>query len=265
MNKAGLANPSKHIKSEKGEKSERDKARHGRSSMPFHRRPGQADALFQQNIDIMMQRLPPDQLSNIKVSANNQNIPQLPVRGSNNIENIDSPHSAAPSPLNISQIQPSTASQNGDPTMPTLSPHPPSKTTDQDLNASGSLQGELMDSGAGMQSSRPGVGGSTAGPIGTSAGGTGMAAALPTTDNFACQIQQTIKSENSLPVTLHGLTNGLDSIKVEGVNSWLDSQKERRNASQGIKRPVLPTQDYHDDEEELLIKALYNFDSIHSL
>jgi hypothetical protein len=61
------------------------------------------------------------------------------------------------------------------------------------------------------------------------------------------------------------MTNGLDAIKVEGVNTWLDTQKERRCINQGIKRPVLPTQGYQDDEEELLIKALYNFDSIHSL
>ena len=268
LNKPGVGNLNKHIKNEKTDKTERgDKGRHGRNATPFHRRAGHNDALFQQNVDVMMQRLPPTALANVRLGGGNgQNIPQLPIRGSNNnaVENnIDSPHSAAPSPLNISQIQPSV-SQNGDPTMPTLSPHPPSKSSEKDLGASGSLHGDVQETTAASHGSGPGGGG----PPGV---GPPSAAGLPphppTSEHFVRPLQQNtvIKLENSVTGHLQGAVNGLDNMKVEGVNTWLDMQKERHNANQSLKRPSLPTQGYQDDEEELVIKALYNFDSIHSL
>ena len=268
MNKPGVANPSKHVKNEKSDKAERgEKGRHGRNATPFHRRVGHNDALLQQNMDVMMQRLPPSALASIRLgSGGGQNIPQLPIRGSNanTVENnVDSPHSAAPSPLNISQIQPSV-SQNGDPTMPTLSPHPPSKSSEKDLSASGSLHGDVQEATSVSHGSGPGgVGPPGVGPPSSAS----LPPHPPTTDNFVRPSQQNtvIKLENIATSHLQGAVNGLDNMKIEGVNIWLDMQKERHSANQGLKRPSLPTQGYQDDEEELVIKALYNFDSIHNL
>ena len=55
----------------------------------------------------------------------------------NSMAAADSPHSAAPSPLLASQPSQPTVSHNGDPTMPTLSPHPPSKLEKDASSAAG--------------------------------------------------------------------------------------------------------------------------------
>ena len=51
-----------------------------------------------------------------------------------------------------------------------------------------------------------------------------------------------------------------EASKTETVNNWLDMQKP--NDVHGIKRPLLPTKTYKDDEHELLSEALYDFDTL---
>ena len=99
-------------------KTERQHSRHGRSSVPFHRRQAQLqDDLLQFDMERVMSHLPPNPAF---LPTGSTTIP--PQGGSTPVPEgpIDTPNSA-PSPLDPPPNLPSL-----EPTMPTLSPHPPS-------------------------------------------------------------------------------------------------------------------------------------------
>ncbi|XP_076453407.1 mediator of RNA polymerase II transcription subunit 13-like [Babylonia areolata] len=103
----------------KTERLERQQSRHGRSSVPFHRRQTQVqDDVLQFDVERVMSHLPPNPAF---LPTGSTTIP--PQGGSTPVPDVpmDTPTSA-PSPLDPPPNLPSL-----EPTMPTLSPHPPSK------------------------------------------------------------------------------------------------------------------------------------------
>ena len=134
----------KHGKSDKPEKFDR---RLSRNSVPFHRRSPQMDDLLQFDVDRMMtqpspqhvqQQQPPNPAFCPTGSVTTSTAATTPQGGGRSstpimsgsggdVPTMDTP-SSAPSPLDEpSTQQPNTNSSSMDPTMPTLSPHPPSK------------------------------------------------------------------------------------------------------------------------------------------
>ncbi|XP_012936661.2 mediator of RNA polymerase II transcription subunit 13-like isoform X1 [Aplysia californica] len=128
----------KHGKGEKPDKLERQLSRHSRNSVPFHRRGHQMDDLLQFDVEGMMAHsLPatqpnpafcPTGTTTMASSSSNSSTTTPQGRSSTPMHDsvlpVDTPNSA-PSPLD--EPQPPTSSTTMDPTMPTLSPHPPSK------------------------------------------------------------------------------------------------------------------------------------------
>ncbi|KAK7088057.1 mediator of RNA polymerase II transcription subunit 13-like isoform X2 [Littorina saxatilis] len=102
----------------KTERLERQQSRHGRSSVPFHRRQAAMDDMLQDDMERIMNHLPPNPAfcptgsTTIPPQGGSTPVPEGPM---------DTPNSA-PSPLDPPPNLPSM-----EPTMPTLSPHPPSK------------------------------------------------------------------------------------------------------------------------------------------
>jgi len=76
-------------------------------------------------------------LSTLKAATFHSGAAAGPPHGSTTA--VDSPHSAAPSPLTATQAQQLTTNPVADPPMPTLSPHPPPKHESRDT-----LSGLLM-------------------------------------------------------------------------------------------------------------------------
>ena len=105
-------------KCDKQDKLERQQSRHGRNSMPFHRRSPVTDDLMQFDMDSIMSRMPP----NPAFCPTGGTTVQPQGHSTPNETNIDTP--SAPSPLD--EPQP-LGNQCVDPPMPTLSPHPPTK------------------------------------------------------------------------------------------------------------------------------------------
>ena len=234
--------PSKHSKGEKGDKCDKDKSRHGRGILSFHRRGATMDDMFTSDIDFMVHRMPPPQ-ANFKapVGAAGPHPPVGQTVGAAGTTHLDapadSPHSAAPSPLVAPQVPPSVTHGNGDPTMPTLSPHPPSKNTEKDLNSSIGLGSEhhqeVTTNGLGPAlASQPGQPG----------------------EGLAKLKLDTYHTSVSAPV---------DTAMTESVNKWLESQHVRQAETHSLKRPILPTKDW-GASEELVTDELYNFDSLHT-
>ncbi|ELU05357.1 hypothetical protein CAPTEDRAFT_103103 [Capitella teleta] len=99
------------------EKAEKEKHRpHSRGPLSFHRRSAVYDEMFSHDADFQQQQ--------------SSAAPQLPSTFSTPAAtaSADSPHSGgAPSPLAAPQVAGSANQNNADMTMPTLSPHPPSK------------------------------------------------------------------------------------------------------------------------------------------
>lgn len=125
----GLTGPgSKHQKGEKGDK-EKDKMRYARNMTPFHRRsPLSEDMLMHDYDNIIVQRgMNEMPFSNFKTQGSTPQMGQFNRTTSYDNNSGGSPHSGAPSPLVASHSQPSDGHSASDPTMPTLSPHPPSK------------------------------------------------------------------------------------------------------------------------------------------
>ena len=164
-------------------------------------------------------------------------------------QSVDSPHSAAPSPLMVPQIQPST-SHNGDPTMPTLSPHPPpAKHPDKDASNG---PGDLHDAGL-----------ATTTNVGVVSAPVSVAESADTEP----------KSEGFLsPPYSNGTPGGGVGVKTEAEERWLDVQQQQRQPARQerrpvelllLKRPLLPTNSY-DDDTELITESLYDFKALDS-
>lgn len=100
------------------ERFERQQSRHSRSSVPFHRRQAVMEDMLQFDMERIMSHLPPNPAfcptgsTTIPPQGGSTPVPEGPM---------DTPNSA-PSPLDPPPNLPSM-----EPTMPTLSPHPPSK------------------------------------------------------------------------------------------------------------------------------------------
>lgn len=113
----------KHV----GDRQDKNSRHLQRSLVPYHRRMSGAREMMQPSaaaasgIDFPLLRNVKASLAHTSVSASSTHSHQSTVM-------VDSPHSAAPSPLTAStQAQQPSVNQAADPTMPTLSPHPPSK------------------------------------------------------------------------------------------------------------------------------------------
>ncbi|XP_059177085.1 mediator of RNA polymerase II transcription subunit 13-like isoform X2 [Physella acuta] len=147
----------KHGKGDKNEKLDRQLSRLSRNPIPFHRRGHHVDDLLQFDVERMMTQ-PMHQpnpafsstgATTITSSSSSNTTPQgrssTPMHDT--VMPMDTPNSA-PSPLDEPQPP---ASSSMDPTMPTLSPHPPSKfLTDGSSGRSGSaVAGGIGGGGSG--------------------------------------------------------------------------------------------------------------------
>ena len=285
LNKGGSTSggSGKHGKGERTEKLEKQLSRHGhRGAIPFHRRSPVADELLLQDIDMVTtQRMANPAFSSASSSTNNfkgattvaagsaaavpsnTSLPQLHnttattpagVSGVGGDQSLDSPHSAAPSPLDASHSAPSL-SQNTDPTMPTLSPHPPATKNDggggsvvklENNSASNTKQNESQDASAG------GAGAATTTTPGGAAAG----------DIYTKTPGSVAKSEN---FTSPYQSNVGDS-KMDSVSHWVDSHRPPTEQFGIIKRPTLKKRDYEEGEmaEELPTESLYDFNSLNA-
>ena len=260
-------------KNKTGEKPEKSIGRHGLAATPFHRRSTITDEFMQHDIDMMTQQMPVYG-GGAGRGASGQ---QLPMRSTPSAyEPIDSPHSAAPSPLVASQSQPSQVT-NGDPTMPTLSPHPPVIKEEKPVNAG---QGATLESqdGPGATSTPSTAGPSTPGASTTPGRSSLSGSSMPNGTLTPMVIGTAMPGDlftnakgPSGPNTNPAMTGKselaallMDTVKVENVNCWLDSEKAKSGINGGLKRPLLPGKSYDDAQDELLTEALYDFNMLNA-
>ena len=213
QNKGAPLPTNKHLKVEKGDKPE--KGRHaGRSALSFHQRAVRGDDALR-HLDAAM--------DSVGAYTGRKGVLTMPV-GASYDHSLDSPHSAAPSPLLASQIQPSV-NQNGDPTMPTLSPHPPPKPGEK--GAGGGAGGERQDGG---------VGGDPYAKAPPSGGGG---------DKTEGE-EAAVKAE------------GAPSEWADAVQRTQPPAQQQACEPPSLKRPRLPTSLY-TDSDDLVTASLYDF------
>ncbi len=252
----------------------------GRHGRPFHRRSTITDEFLQHDIDLMTQQMPI--YGGARVSGGTTS--QMPLRPTPNYESIDSPPSAAPSPLVATQPQPSQVTNGGDPTMPTLSPHPPAIKEEKltpggaaSSSAGSNSQSESQD-GVGSGAGTPGSAATTPGAS-TTPGGSSGNSGLPN-GNVPHMVNGTgcgpdLFPSGSTSVKTPGAPGAvtpkselaallMDTVKVENVNSWLDSEKAKSGLNGGIKRPMLPGKSYDENQDELLTESLYDFNQLNA-
>ncbi|KAL4223449.1 Mediator of RNA polymerase II transcription subunit 13-like [Mactra antiquata] len=254
-NKATGGIPGKPLEKKKSEKTlERQQSRLNRTT-PFHRRNQLMEEYVQYDMDMFMPRAPISSVgltpSGTQVSVAGttsvQQIPQGPAStDATNVcsANIESPASNAPSPLedshNHSQME-NVASM--DPTMPTLSPHPPVlKTSEKESVPKISHVDPNLSQNVNVNNSTVLVNGVTS-----------------DTNPFH-KPHSVLKQENitlSQPVTW--AQQSLESTKAN-INSWLRSQQKQVDYNKSFKRPCLPTTGA--DNDDLVTMSLYNFDSV---
>ena len=141
----GNSGPGKHGKSDKGDKSDKEKSRHSRGVTSFHRRGSTVDQMLTSEMEYMYHRMPPPQANFKAPPPGDGSHPQVGQTAGASTPFVDatadSPHSAAPSPLAAPQIPTSVSHGNGDPTMPTLSPHPPPKIQEKEPGGADPAEG----------------------------------------------------------------------------------------------------------------------------
>ena len=209
---------SKYLKLEKGDKSDKQQSKHSR--VPFYRRTVTSDDLHL-DVDVVMTRNPVQTLASFKGPVQACNSSSLPALRTTNYENAadESPRSTAPSPLAV--LQPSVPQSASDPTMPTLSPHPPPKVSgDKDLSHVESHAHAPVTVPNGDQFSKP---------------------TLP--PKPVAEYQSTYQSSSLL------------ETKCE--RSWLDVSLKPSELPP-VKRPGLPVSSF-DDEDEYTCNSLYDF------
>ena len=232
----------------KGEKGlERQQSRILRS-MPFHRRHQINDDLLQYDVDMFMPHVAAPNAACVPPSGppaqgvGNSQGSQVVMNNSGEVvaSNMDSPASNAPSPLvEPYNQQMDSASNSGDPTMPTLSPHPPSKTGEKDQSAKTQTTESLNTNVTNNSALVNGV--------------------APENVFTKPHIHVAPKTENvTSPYSWNQQT--LENTKAN-INSWLRSQ-QRQVEDKGLKRPSLPT--VHSDSDEIVTDSLYNFDSVYN-
>ena len=231
--KSSSQSTNKHMK-DREHRPEKIGSRHGRNSISFHRRSTLTDDILQHEVDFTAQRIS-SVYNSFKTPAGAPPGAGLPTLRNTSFgaESVDSPHSAAPSPLVAPQITPSVNPRDSDPTMPTLSPHPPTKNGEKDLNSS-------MTSSNGD-------------PAETSANNS---ATTNNTDMFNKQ-PQSVKQENFN--SGYPQQNGID-VKQEPVVATVDTIKPVE--FKGLKRPMLPKKNYDEKDEELITESLYDYRSL---
>lgn len=257
-NKTSGGIPGKPLEKKKSEKTlDRQQSRLNRTT-PFHRRNQMMEEYVQYDMDMFMPRVPVSSVvglapSGPQVSAAGGTPGQQMTQGPPSTDatnvcsaNIESPASNAPSPLedshNHSQMENATSM---DPTMPTLSPHPPVlKTSEKDSTVPKiSHIDPTISQNVNVNNSAVLVNGVTS-------------------DTNAFHKPHTVlKQENnavSQPVTW--AQQSLESTKAN-INSWLRSQQKQVD-HKSFKRPCLPTMGA--DNDELVTMSLYNFDSVSS-
>ena len=153
-----------------------------------------------------------------------------------------SPNSAAPSPLLASQVISSASTQNGDPTMPTLSPQPSSKTTDckVESNQKQSILNNLkqynhqVDNGLTKSST-------------LSSTSTSFLFQHFSVHDFKCDSDTLLNNVNIEAPLKNELVSRVRSANVG--RTWVEA-KLKRKAQRVRDRPILKSMFEEDDEEE---------------
>ncbi|WAR03620.1 MED13-like protein, partial [Mya arenaria] len=258
-NKASSGMPGKQLDKKKGDRGpERQQSRMFRSA-PFHRRNQTVDDFVQYDMDAFVSRIPQGMSQNSGVSASNSASTPIPQgstsagsEGATTVGtvNIESPASNVPSPLEDSHNH---ANLEGgvamDPTMPTLSPHPPAlKHGDKEMGGANKPVQSVDPS----TSQNVNIGNNTSVMV------NGV-----TSDNNAFHkplLSNVLKLDPNSGInnSINWNQQSLESTKAN-INSWLRSQ-QKQSDHKTFKRPCLPTVD--GDTEQLATDSLYNFDSV---
>ena len=263
-NKTSLNQAGKPVDKKKGDKLERQHSRFLRTT-PFHRRTQTMEDFMHHDMDTFMPRGPPSTgcvgNSGVTQVGAGATAPVQPISTSDNVNinsvGLESPASIAPSPLEDSHNQ--NQLENGasmDPTMPTLSPHPPVlKHTEKDSSL---LKHQVQSD----QNTNANTNNSNSNIVNNSIvnGVTSESGLYPKSLNMSVLKTENLTSLNSVPYSWNQPV--LENTKANNINSWLRSQQKQVDYSKGFKRPILPTLD--GDDEELITETLYNFDTVHN-
>ena len=174
--------------------------------------------------------------------------------------NLESPSSNAPSPLedshNSSQLENGTAM---DPTMPTLSPHPPIvKHVEKEAIAPKPTQ--IIDPNATQTLNNNNTASVLVNGVSTDTNAfhKPQSSVLKLENANACVTSSNNSNSNNNNNNIQWNQQSLDSTKAN-INSWLRSQ-QKQSEHKTFKRPALPTLD--SGHEDLVTDSLYNFDSV---
>uniref|UniRef100_T1IJV1 Mediator of RNA polymerase II transcription subunit 13 n=1 Tax=Strigamia maritima TaxID=126957 RepID=T1IJV1_STRMM len=257
----GVASNQPSCSGKKGDRIDKQQPRHSRGNMPFHRRSPVNDDLASVDPDYMSQRVPVTtgnssyQFKGIEMEFSRLlfvdfkgifdvgcnpvatgGLPQLRTSILDPIASTASPHSSAPSPLVASHSQPASVTQT-DPTMPTLSPHPPaSKENDVSAEDIADKDNQSLPSNSNANTS----------PLELNKDG-----------------PKSVSDQGFSP-----FPNSLDQNKTYEILNWTQNQGQTCPAlesGQGLKRPSLPFKVYEDQmEEELLSDGLYDYSALNA-
>lgn len=225
---------------ERNDKLEKQQLRHARGITPFHRRSPINDELPVVDMELSSsQRLtvPPNpsyQFKGSSTAAVPTGLPQLRTSLLDPISSGASPHSSAPSPLVASHSQPASVTQT-DPTMPTLSPHPPA-SKENDL------------------------------PVGEESGPTDTHD-LPHSNTVISPLDLNKEGPKSISDQVFSpYSTPLDQNKTSDIINWTQSQGTNTattESTQGLKRPCLPAKTYEEPmEDDVLSDRLYDYSAL---
>jgi hypothetical protein len=216
----------KHV----GDRQDKSSRHSQRSFAPYHRRVASvrdsAQSPLANGVDFPL-------LRNVKTSVAHNNTTSSSATLQSSAVVADSPHSAAPSPLTATQAQQPPVNQAADPTMPTLSPHPPPK---QNLN----------DTRDNQEAFSTAVKPSVPDSADTGGGGSGISGGK----NILPSVGNAVKVER---VTGEG---SLASVLSEHVDH---RQHSKWRLSAEPKKPVLKPMFEGDDDEELVTTSFYEY------
>ncbi|XP_064647452.1 mediator of RNA polymerase II transcription subunit 13-like isoform X2 [Lineus longissimus] len=239
-----LSSNSKYMKLEKVEKSDKQQSKQSRT--PFHRRLEHSeDVVHSNDLDFVMQRVHVAPLTNFKGAVTQANVSLPSLRTTNYDQAVESPNSAVPSPLVASHSQPAITQSASDPTMPTLSPHPPVKNNEKDLSHTNHVQPESQT-----------INGVTGGNV--TMNSSGFVGGQASADVYNKPLGSVPKCEPlSIPY------QAPVESKPDVVSNWLDLHKHEATHHPGLKRPQLPAASYEEDEEPMG-KSLYDFATLNA-
>jgi hypothetical protein len=223
--------------------------------VPFHKRNVAFDEMMSQEADFVLssQSLSSSNFNaspaHFKTSPESGNVPQQTQQQQSSTTQlntsfshpaagtVDSPHSGgAPSPLAAPQVAPSANPNNADMTMPTLSPHPPSKNASADKDPS-------------QQHSENHTGAATSASSQAAVSAASAPGDIVTVVSSSKHSGPSASSEGSM-------------VTVSTLTPWLDSQLLKHSRPLPLKRPALPINGYDQTHAELVTESLYNFESL---